>query len=195
MSTSFINLPDIHFFNDIIDINFDNMPLNLTNIVHLIGYLTPTIMLVTTGFLLRNKINYLSIFLYGYIFNIIVNSLLKWFIKEPRPTNDWKILQLGITHTKRVGFDKYGMPSGHAQHCGYILAFVTLVLDSPFLTGFFSILSTICLYQRYLYQNHTILQVIVGFFVGLSIGYLFYEIGFNKLVGNIKMKPDDDGPL
>ena len=73
MSTSFINLPDIHFFNDIIDINFDNMPFNLTNIVHLIGYLTPTIMLVTTGFLLRNKINYLSIFLYGYIFNIIVN--------------------------------------------------------------------------------------------------------------------------
>ena len=195
MSTSFINLPDIHFLNDIIDINFDNMPFNLTNIVHLIGYLTPTIMLVTTGFLLRNKINYLSIFFYGYIFNIIVNSLLKWFIKEPRPTNDWKILQLGITHTKRVGFDKYGMPSGHAQHCGYILTFVTLVLDSPFLTGFFSILSAICLYQRYLYQNHTILQVMVGFFVGLSIGYLFYEIGFNKLVGNIKMKPDDDGPL
>ena len=121
--------------------------------------------------------------------------LLKLFIKEPRPTNDWKILQLGITHTKRVGFDKYGMPSGHAQHCGFVLTFVTLVLDSPLITGFYSVLSVICLYQRYLYQNHTILQVIVGFLVGTSIGYLFYEIGFNKLVGNIKMKPDDDGPL
>ena len=81
------------FINDIIDINFDNMPFNLENVVHLIGYLTPTIMLVTTVFLLRNKINYLTIFFYGYIFNIVLNSLLKWILKEPRPTNDWKILQ------------------------------------------------------------------------------------------------------
>ena len=58
------------FINDIIDINFDNMPFNLEHVVHLIGYLTPTIMLVTTVVLLRNKINYLTIFFYGYIFNV-----------------------------------------------------------------------------------------------------------------------------
>ena len=183
------------FINDIIDINFENTPFNLTNTIHLIGYLTPIIMLVTTAFLLRNKLNYLKIFFYGYIFNLVVNSLLKWFIKDPRPTNDWKILQLGITHNKRIGYEKYGMPSGHAQTCGFILTFVTLVLDSPFVTGLFSILSSICLYQRYLYQNHTILQVTVGFVVGLGIGYLFYEIGFKKLIGNIKKRPDDNGPL
>ena len=182
------------FINDIIDINFDNMPFNLEHVVHLIGYLTPTIMLVTTVFLLRNKINYLTIFFYGYIFNIVLNSLLKWILKEPRPTNDWKILQLGITHTKLIGFDKYGMPSGHAQHCGYVLAFVTLVLNNPFITGLYSILSLICLYQRYLYQNHTVLQVTVGFITGVGVGYLFYKIGFKKLIGNIKMRPDDNGP-
>ena len=181
--------------NSIIDINFDNMPVNLTNITHLVGYLAPTIMLVVTLWLLRNKINYLKFFFYGCIINVVVNSLLKWLLKEPRPVNDWKILQLGITHTKRIGFDKYGMPSGHAQHCGYILVFVTLVLNSPFVTGSFSILSLICLYQRYLYQNHTLLQVIVGFVVGLGVGYLFYELGTKKIVGNIKMRPDDNGPL
>ena len=103
-------------------------------------------------------------------------------------------MQLGITHAKRIGFDKYGMPSGHAQHCGYILAFVTLVLNNPLITGLYSILSLICLYQRYLYQNHTILQVAVGFIIGLGVGYLFYLIGFKKLIGNIKMRPDDNGP-
>jgi uncharacterized membrane-anchored protein YhcB (DUF1043 family) len=46
-----------------------------------------------------------------------------------------------------------------------------------------------------LYQNHTLLQVIIGFVIGLGIGYLFYELGAKKLVGNIKMRPDDDGPL
>ena len=171
------------------------MPLELISVVHLLGYLAPIIMLVTTSFLLRNMTNYLSFFLYGYVFNIVLNSLLKWFLKEPRPTNDWKILQLGITHTKRIGFDKYGMPSGHAQHCGFILAFVTHVLNNPLVTGSFSVLSLICLYQRYLYQNHTLLQVIVGFGVGLCIGCLFYELGTKKLVGNVKMRPDDDGPL
>ena len=181
--------------NSIIDINFNNMPVNLTNITHLVGYLAPTIMLVVTLWLLRNKINYLKFFFYGYVINIVVNSLLKWFLKEPRPVNDWKILQLGITHSKRIGFDKYGMPSGHAQHCGFMLVFITLVCESPLLTGSYSILSFICLYQRYLYQNHTLLQIVVGFGVGLGVGYLFYELGAKKLVGNIKRRPDDNAPL
>jgi membrane-associated phospholipid phosphatase len=181
--------------NSIIDINFDNMPVNLTNITHLVGYLAPTIMLVVTLWLLRNKMNYLKFFFYGYIINIVVNSLLKWFLKEPRPVNDWKILQLGITHTKRIGFDKYGMPSGHAQHCGFMLAFITLVCESPLVTGSYSILSFICLYQRYLYQNHTLLQIVVGFGVGLGVGFLFYELAAKKLIGNIKRRPDDNAPL
>jgi|LauGreDrversion4_2_1035121.scaffolds.fasta_scaffold07542_4 hypothetical protein len=190
-----INDEIINEINSIIDINFDNMPINLTNITHLVGYLAPTIMLVITILLLRNKINYLTFFFYGYITNIVVNSLLKWFLKEPRPVNDWKILQLGITHTKRIGFDKYGMPSGHSQHCGFMLTFITLVFESPFVTGLYSILSFICLYQRYLYQNHTILQIVVGFGVGVAIGYLFYEMGTDELVGNIKRRPDDNAPL
>ena len=190
-----INDEIINEINSIIDINFDNMPINLTNITHLVGYLAPTIMLVITILLLRNKINYLTFFFYGYITNIVVNSLLKWFLKEPRPVNDWKILELGITHTKRIGFDKYGMPSGHAQHCGFVLAFTTLVFQNPLITSSYSILSLICLYQRYLYQNHTIGQIIIGFIVGLIIGYLFYKMAFKKLVGNIKRRPDDNAPI
>jgi len=127
--------------------------------------------------------------------NIIINSLLKFILKTPRPVNDWKILELGITHTKRIGFDKYGMPSGHAQHCGFVLAFATLVFQNPLITSSYSILSLICLYQRYLYQNHTIGQIIIGFIVGLIIGYLFYEMAFKKLVGNIKRRPDDNAPI
>ena len=181
--------------NNIIDISFENVPFNLTNTIHLIGYLTPVILLVVTVFLLRNKTVYFNFFFYGYFVNIIINSLLKFILKTPRPVNDWKILELGITHTKRIGFDKYGMPSGHAQHCGFVLAFATLVFQNPLITSSYSILSLICLYQRYLYQNHTIGQIIIGFIVGLIIGYLFYEMAFKKLVGNIKRRPDDNAPI
>ena len=179
------------FINDIIDINFENTPFNLTNTIHLIGYLTPIIMLVTTAFLLRNKLNYLKIFFYGYIFNLVVNSLLKWFIKDPRPTNDWKILQLGITHHKRIGYEKYGMPSGHAQNCGFSLAFITLVFNNPFITTLYLIITLASLMQRYLYKNHTILQLIVGFIIGLFTGYVTYLCGSKYIMGNIKIKKDD----
>ena len=185
----------INELNNIIDISFENVPLNLTNIIQFIGYLTPAILLVITLFLLRNKTVYFNFFFYGYIANIIINSLLKLVLKAPRPVNDWKILELGITHTKRIGFDKYGMPSGHAQHCGFMLAFITLVFENPFITGSYTILSLICLYQRYLYQNHSIVQILIGFGVGLLIGYLFYQIAAKKLVGNIKRRPDDNAPI
>jgi hypothetical protein len=51
------------------------------------------------------------------------------------------------------------------------------------------------MYQRYLYENHSIKQVIVGVFVGLFTGYLIYLVATKKLMGNIKMRPDDNGPL
>ena len=45
--------------------------------------------------------------------------------------------------------------------------------------------------QRYFYNNHTILQLIVGFMIGLFIGYLTYLFGSKQITGNIKTKKDD----
>ena len=175
--------------------NSKNMRFSIKTILDIIGYSAPGIMLVVSIIILRNKQNYLHYFIIGYVLTGILNALLKFIIKEPRPGNDWGILQIGIAHEKRFSFDKFGMPSGHAQHCGYILAFTTLVLNDPLITGVYSILTLICMYQRYLYENHSIKQVIVGVFVGLFTGYLIYLVSTKKLMGNIKMRPDDHGPL
>jgi membrane-associated phospholipid phosphatase len=183
----------------IIGININNINNNidftLESIIHLLGFSAPGIMLVTSAIILRNRATTLKYFIIGYILNGIFNGILKVALKEPRPSNDWQILQIGITHNKRIGFDKYGMPSGHAQHCGYILAFMTLAVNDPFVTGVYSILSLICLYQRYLYQNHTIIQVVIGFIVGIGFGYLIYQVSSKKLIGNIKLRPDDNAPF
>lgn len=175
--------------------NVDNIDFTVENIIHLIGFSAPGIMLVISTLILRNRTTTLKVFISGYFLNGILNALLKYVFKEARPTDDWQVLQIGIAHNKRLGFDKYGMPSGHAQHCGYILAFMTLAVNDPYVTGAFSIISLICLYQRYLYQNHTILQIIIGFFTGIGSGYLLYGVSSKKLIGNIKMKADDDGPI
>ena len=35
-------------------------------------------------------------------------------------------------------------------------------------------MSGVSLFQRYLYNNHTFLQIIIGFIIGLVFGYLIY---------------------
>jgi membrane-associated phospholipid phosphatase len=156
-----------------------------------IGLLAPLILFILSLFFLRNKTKYLLFFIFGFVFNNIFNALLKLFIKEPRPTNDQKAIEIGITNGARISFDKYGMPSGHAQNAGFALAFITLTLNSPEITCLYAVLSVISLYQRYLYNNHTILQLIIGFLVGVLTGYGTYVLSKHYIMGNIKMKKDD----
>lgn len=160
-----------------------------------IGLYAPIILFILSLFLLRNMKTYFFYFVLGFIFNNILNILLKLFIQEPRPSHDQKAIEIGVINGARIGFDKFGMPSGHAQNCGYCLAFITMTLNSPFITALYSIISLSSLFQRYLYNNHTILQLFVGLILGFIIGYLLYFVGHFNIMGNIKMKKDDNGPL
>jgi membrane-associated phospholipid phosphatase len=158
------------------------------------GLVAPLVLLLISTFLLQNKIKYLQVYIVGFILNNILNAILKYAIKEPRPSKDSRILEIAISNQKRFGFDHYGMPSGHAQNCGYNLAFITLVLNNPFITGLYLVITAISLYQRYKYFNHTILQLIIGLIIGLGFGYLAYYVGNKWLKGNLKMQPDDFAP-
>ena len=156
-----------------------------------------SILLVAFGvlFLLRNFTKYLFYFVGGFIINNIINIILKLSIKEPRPNDDQKAIEIGVVNGARIGFDKFGMPSSHAQNCAFCLTFVTLVLNNPFITSIYAIITIISVFQRYLYKNHTILQLIIGFLVGISIGYITYLVGTKYIMGNIKMKKDDNAPI
>ena len=155
-----------------------------------IGVLAPIILFVLSLFLLRNKTTSLTFFIVGSILNNILNILLKFFIQEPRPIQH-RTVDIDIPNEKRVSFDKYGMPSGHAQNCGFAIVYITLTLNSPWITCLYLVISTISLLQRYLYNNHTILQLIVGLFIGSFMGYIMVEIAKTYIRGNIKMKKDD----
>jgi len=159
------------------------------------GLYAPVTLFVLSLFFLRNTSTFLHFFVVGFILNNILNIILKLFIKEPRPVDEQKNIEIGIVNGVRIGFDKFGMPSGHAQNCGFCLSFITLTLNNPFITGLYAIISTISLFQRYLYKNHTILQLGIGLTIGLGQGYLTYLIGNKYITGNIKMKKDDGAPL
>jgi membrane-associated phospholipid phosphatase len=160
-----------------------------------IGLFAPIILLFLSLFLLRNKKKYLYYFFYGFLLNNILNIILKVAIKEPRPTSEQKVIEIGIANGARISFDKFGMPSGHAQNCAYCLAFITMVFYDPLITAFYIVITFNTLFQRYLYSNHTILQLIIGCFIGLLFGFIIYNIANKNIMGNIKMKKDDNAPL
>ena len=171
---------------------------NLNNInilfIDYIGLYGPLILIFISIFVLQNKTKYLIVYLIGLILNSILNAILKYAIKEHRLSKDYRILEIAIANGERFGYDMYGMPSGHAQNCAYNLAFITLVLNNPFITGLYLVITFISMYQRCKYMNHTILQVIVGFIVGLIFGYLVYFSGNKWLKGNLTPKLDDFAP-
>jgi len=165
--------------------------MKLDLLTNYIGLYAPIILFILSIFLLRNMTKYLSFFVVGFIFNNILNIVLKLLIKEPRPTTDQKAIEIGVVNGARIGFDKFGMPSGHAQNCGYCLVFIIMTLNNPFITTLYLVVSVISLFQRYLNNNHTILQLIIGLIVGTFFGCLTYNIANKYIMGNIKMKKDD----
>jgi membrane-associated phospholipid phosphatase len=160
-----------------------------------IGLYAPIILFILSLFLLRNMETYLQFFVLGFILNNILNVILKLAIKEPRPDKDQKAIEIGVVNGARIGFDKFGMPSGHAQNCGYCVLFITMTLNNPLITCLYLLISLISAFQRHLYNNHSILQLVVGFIFGGGIGYLTYIVGNKYIVGNIEMKKDENGPL
>ena len=151
-----------------------------------IGIYAPVILSFSSIILLQSKSRYLQVYIAGLILNTIFNAILKYAIKDPRPSSNAHILEIAIANDRFVDFDNFGMPSGHAQNCGFNLAFITLVFNSPLITCLYLVLTYISMYQRYEDHQHTLLQLLVGLFVGLSFGYLFYYIGSNWIKGSLK---------
>jgi len=164
-------------------------------LLNYIGLYAPIILFFFTLFLLRNMSNFLNFFLQGFILNNILNILLKLFFKDPRPSENKRLIQIGVENGNFFNFDNYGMPSGHAQNCGYFLTYCAFVLQNYYINLLYLIITIITLLQRYINKNHTILQLIIGLIIGLFVGYLTYIVGQQIIQGNLKMKPEEDAPI
>ena len=159
------------------------------------GYLGPFLLFIYTLYLLRNKTTLLSIYTGGYIISMGINIVLKLLIQEPRPSEDYYLFKTMIAHGKRVGYDQYGMPSGHAQSVFYSTVFIYFSLRDNLTSLLYLFIAINTCYQRVEYKNHTVLQVICGAIVGTIMGYFFYFISTKKLTGVVDNKEDDNAPL
>jgi membrane-associated phospholipid phosphatase len=161
-----------------------------------IGYTGPAIVFVLSLFLLYGKWIFFSYYIFGYFITFILNSVLKVIIKQPRPKEDNLLFNLHLTNGKRIGFDRYGMPSGHSQTVWYSLVFIFFALRShkhfTKIITVYLIITLNTMIQRVQYKNHTVTQVIVGAFVGSFTGYFIYLMAKSKIHGLLRYKPDDN---
>lgn len=171
------------------------MDISMELIIDYIGVYAPYILFIITLFLLRNMRHYLQFLLIGTIFNNIWNIILKLVIQQPRPLKDNMALEIAINNGRRISFHKYGMPSGHAQNCGFLLGYITFVMKDIVCTGFYLILSILSLVQRVKYHNHTTIQVILGFIIGIFVSYIVYTYASKYIVGHLQAKLDDNAEV
>ncbi len=161
-----------------------------------IGYFGPQILMFLSIFLLRNKSTLLYIYLLGIFLNGIINYMLKGLIKEPRPSEDVHIFNAELNSSKingrRIGFDRFGMPSGHTQTVFYSSAFLYFALRDGNTNIIMALLSLITAYQRIESRHHTLAQVVVGAIVGSLVGCTFFKYGEKQIKGLLKEKNDDN---
>lgn len=159
-----------------------------------IGALGPYILAVATVVYLyiQSYITYLQIFTVGFVINLFINFAVKLAIKQPRPKGDEtddKKYEFGTATGKRQGADRYGMPSGHAQTIGYILAFMSPIFTStrdsvfPYIYWFagYIAVATTTVFQRIAYHHHTALQVAVGLAIGVVVGILTHRFAKRRI--------------
>ena len=51
------------------------------------------------------------------------------------------------------------------------------------------------MYQRVLFNSHTVLQVLAGALVGILFAGFIYLMARQKIIGRLRAKKDDDGPI
>jgi membrane-associated phospholipid phosphatase len=164
-----------------------------------IGFFGPQILLFISIILLRNKSNLLYIYLLGSFLSMIINYVLKGLICEPRPSENVHMFNIEMNSSKisgsRLGYDRFGMPSGHSQSVFFSLAFIWLAFKNVKITFIYLLIALNTMYQRVNYKNHSIAQVLIGGLVGILLAFLFYKYANHNLKKEIRDKLDDDGPI
>ena len=116
------------------------------------------------------KVSYGFLFLVLFLTSGFINEkILKNLIFDLRPSNSTPFL-----HTEVFKKKTNGMPSGHAQQTAFALTYSYLLTRKYLYESFALFIITVV--QRYLFNNHTIPQLIAGGFFGIILGILFYYI-------------------
>ena len=147
----------------------------MTNIIHTfiylfyaIGYFGDSIAFLLVSLFISNQPIFFIFYILFAGINIIINQYLTHIIKQKNPRNPIKFLE-SDTFPK----NRYGMPSIHSQNIFFSIIYCFLVCKKILLL---LLIGCIVIYERYVFRDHTIKQLIYGALLGSIIGYISYSI-------------------
>jgi membrane-associated phospholipid phosphatase len=165
------------------------------------GKIGPLLLFVNSLYLLWHKDNLFYYYLYGVFLNAILNLVLKGIIKEPRPLEDPKLFNIALKHSIRFKFingyphDIFGMPSGHAQSAFFSTIFIYLALKDIKISLGYLFIALLTMYQRVLFKDHSVIQVIAGAIVGIIFGGFIFFMARQRITGKLRPRKDDNAPI
>ena len=150
--------------------------LEILNLLYAIGYFSEIIVAGIVIYILTESYEsyYFIVYLIALYINAVINQWLKTTIRDKRPPDPHKFLYSDVFSTKTVN---YGMPSGHSQNVTFSITFLFLVIHKmvPWLLLCFVIL-LLTVIERWVFHNHTILQLLVGAATGILLAYTTFYI-------------------
>ena len=137
-----------------------------------IGYFGEFTTLLITSALIFNQYVYYIFYIIMVLLSKLINQILKKILKDPRPKNPKKFLE-----SEQFGHKNFGMPSGHSQFVFFTIVYNYLVINQfvPW-NLLLLVIGFITIYQRYVYRNHTMKQLVVGAFIGGLLAYITYYL-------------------
>lgn len=166
----------------------------MMDLINSVGFISPLILILYSIRLLWDKQTLIAYYLVGLFCNTLLNYVLKGIIKQPRPSQNEKLINLALNNGRVFSYDIYGMPSGHAQSSLYSTIFIWLVFQNKNILILYLLLTLLTMYNRINTKSHTILQVIVGAIIGSFMGYFIFYIATKKIKGKFKPKEEDNAP-
>lgn len=160
----------------------------MNELLSVLGFWGPYILILTTTYsLIIYDLNYVNYYLLFTIFGSIFNHIVKDLIKQPRPKRQRYLYDFEKDKKNGVytGAQTYGMPSGHAQSSFYSMFTVLFTVPNNYIKlGSILIACNTC-WQRWVYRNHTIIQILIGSLCGIFIfccAFKFSKINFHSLI-------------
>jgi membrane-associated phospholipid phosphatase len=153
----------------------------------------PYIMLLTALPIFKEM--FLKYTLVGFVFNVLLNAILKFIFQHERPNES-------VNHIKRydtesfinsITNDPFGFPSGHSQISTYLAAMMHNAFGLKPITIIYITYACFIMWQRWYDQRHKPYQIATGALIGAVVASGVFYVLRNRdyLMGHILHKVDD----
>lgn len=156
---------------------------NIKNFFYGIGYFGEYITFTITIYLLFSQTFNMVFYIFMFILDRLLNNRLKDIFKQERPDGPKKFLD-----DDQFSKKKYGMPSGHTELSFFSLMYAYLNIKRITTPIIIMIITcAIIIYERLIYRNHTLMQLLVGALIGIVLAYISYGI-YIRASGALRIK-------